>query len=131
MSDEKDVAEIVGDAPPGIAYERLAAAQVLGYQRCTACAHAVFTPRVLCPACGSVELTWTASAGVGSVYSVTTLQPRHQQPHAVALIDLDEGFRMMSQVVDVPAGEVAIDSRVQVVFRDAEDGPLPYFRPVS
>jgi uncharacterized OB-fold protein len=81
--------------------------------------------------CGSVELTWTASAGVGSVYSVTTLQPRHQQPHAVALIDLDEGFRMMSQVVDVPAGEVAIDSRVQVVFRDAEDGPLPYFRPVS
>lgn len=131
MTSHPDIAAAVGDAPPQTAYERLLARHVLGYQHCADCQAAVFSPRVLCPACGSRELAWRASAGVGTVYSVTTISPRGEESYAVALVDLDEGFRMMSNVVDVPAEEVRIDARVSVVFGDTDDGPLPFFRPVA
>ncbi|GAA0402806.1 hypothetical protein Acor_68240 [Acrocarpospora corrugata] len=92
--------------------DRLAAGEV-AFQRCDDCRAAVFQPRVLCPACGSTRLTWGQSAGLGTVYSVSVLSPRDGRPYSVALIDLDEGFRMMSTVVGMPAGDVRIGMRVR------------------
>lgn len=65
--------------------------------------------------------TWAVSAGRGVVYATTTVRPRDGAPRDITLVDLDEGFRMMSRVVD---GPVAIGTRVTVAW----DGDLPVFR---
>lgn len=118
------------DTAPGVVYQRMLAQGELGYQRCESCQHAVFYPRVLCPACGGDTLTWQVSRGLGSIYSVTTVRVRDGADYNVSLVDLDEGFRMMTNVVDSDPAEVEIGRRVQVVFRPqegAEGTMLPQF----
>ncbi len=87
----------------------------LRYQRCANCGEAVFFPRVACPHCGSDRLEWADSAGAGTVYSTTTTRSRTGD-YNVALIDLDEGFRMMCTVRDDLGGEVRIGERVHAVL---------------
>ena len=84
-------------------------------QRCSGCSQHVYYPRELCPHCGSGDLALVAPAGTGTVYSSTTVR---RKPEAggdlnVALIDLDEGVRLMSRVEGVPASDVRIGQRVQ------------------
>ena len=62
----------------------------------------VFFPRVICPTTGSDRLEWRTSAGFGTVYATTVVHPQNGPPYNVALIDVDEGFRMMSRVEDIP-----------------------------
>lgn len=100
----------------------------LAFQR-GACGRAVFPPRVVAPAGVSGPLRWAVSAGRGRVHSVTTVHPRGEAPHALALVDLDEGFRMMSRIdADDPAA-VPIGAPVRVAFRSlaADEPPLPVF----
>jgi hypothetical protein len=70
---------------------------------------------------------WRVSAGLGTVHATTVARPRGQEPYNVALIDLDEGFRMMSRVEDLPPQDVRIGMRVRVRFDDGEEHPLPVF----
>ena len=70
---------------------------------------AVFYPRT------GPGLEWRVSAGAGTVYSVTWIHPRDGEPYNVVLVDLDEGFRMMSRV---RGGRPAIGDRVRVAFED-------------
>jgi uncharacterized protein len=86
---------VTDGARPGGTYRDALARGVLAYQVCAACAHVVFFPRVLCPACGSTDLEWRESACRGSVYAVTTLHPRDESPYSVALVDVAEGFRVL------------------------------------
>jgi uncharacterized protein len=85
---------------------------------------AVFYPRLVSPFSGTAALEWRTSAGLGTVYSTTTLHARDAEPRSLALIDLDEGFRMMSRIVGPPA---AIGARVRVRF----EGDLPVFAVVA
>ncbi len=83
---------------------------------------------MLCPVCGSGALDWRESAGRGTVYATTAVHSRDRDPRNVVLVDLDEGFRMMSRVEDVPAEEVEIGTRVRFeVRRDEEDEPVAVF----
>ena len=70
----------------------------LAYQFSPNAGKAVFYPRVLCPFTGSGKLEWRISKGVGTVYATTVVHPAEGAPYNVALIDCDEGFRMMSRV---------------------------------
>lgn len=90
----------------------------LAYQRCGSCTSAVFPPRVLCPVCSSGALVWETSAGGGSVYSASTLSPRNADPYTVVLVDLDEGFRVMSVVTGAAA---PLGHRVHVAARPSDD----------
>lgn len=101
----------------------------LAYQRCRGCAAAVFYPRVTCPACGGGDLAWRESAGLGTVYATSALARRDADPYAVTLVDLDEGFRMMSTVVGIPAENVRIGMRVRARIepRDGGRDPRPVF----
>jgi uncharacterized OB-fold protein len=85
----------------------------LAYQWSPQAGRAVFYPRVLCPFTGSDRLEWRLSAGFGTVYATTVTHPREGAPYNVALIDLDEGFRMMSRVEDLPPEAVKIGMRVR------------------
>jgi uncharacterized OB-fold protein len=123
MSQEKGSAEA-----PTTAYRRHLQSGKLGYQRCADCSAAVFYPRVLCPVCGSRALEWRESAGRGTVYATTAVHGRDRDPRNVVLVDLDEGFRMMSRIEDVPAEEVEIGARVRFEVRqDEEDEPVAVF----
>lgn len=106
-------------------------------QRCGSCGALQFYPRAICSACLSQDLSWQKATGFGTVYSYTIVHRppspafAPQVPYVVALIDLDEGVRMMSHVVDCPPDQVAIGQRVQVAFRDeTPEITLPVFRPV-
>lgn len=71
----------------------------------------VFYPRV-------GEYEWRVSEGRGTVYASTTVRRRGEDPHDVSLVELDEGFRMMSRVVGVAPEDVRIGMRVVVRFDD-------------
>lgn len=127
MSDVVTVEDLSPETAPGVVYDRYLKEGKLAFQRCTACDKAIFFPRVLCPACGSDQLRWEESAGTGTVYSTTTNHPRNQDPVNISLIDVDEGFRMMSSVVGTPAADVTIGLRVKVQVETGVDEPRPLF----
>ncbi|AOB31159.1 hypothetical protein AKI39_11285 [Bordetella sp. H567] len=105
----------------------------LAYQYSTLANKPVFFPRVLCPYTGQDCLEWRISAGTGTVYSTSVVHPRKGEPYNVALIDCDEGFRLMSRVEGVPPMAVAIGMRVRFHAHAADtddDDPYPVFKPV-
>ncbi|HEY6761709.1 MAG TPA: OB-fold domain-containing protein [Baekduia sp.] len=72
--------------------------------------------------------TWRVSAGRGTVYATTVVRPRGGEAYNLVLVDLDEGFRMMSRVVGVAPEAVAVGARVLLAWEDGEDDvPLPVF----
>lgn len=113
---------------PAQGYTDGLAAGELRFQHCADCDQAVFYPRVLCPHCGSEALVWRACAGLGTVYATTVLHKRGVDPYNVALIDLDEGFRMMSRVEGVAPQDVVIGARVRVAVVIEDGEPLAVFR---
>jgi uncharacterized protein len=103
----------------------------LAFQR-TRDGRAVFFPRLAAPRTGETGLEWQVSAGLGTVYSATTIHPKGEPAYNVSLIDMDEGFRLMSRVEGVDAASVRIGLRVRVrIERDAEGTPLPVFDAVE
>lgn len=105
----------------------------LAYQMCTDDGRAVFYPRVTAPGSGSPNLEWRVSKGFGTVYSTTVVHYRNEPPINVALIDLDEGFRMMSRVEGVDPMDVKIGMRVKVRMDpgDEKQSPYPVFTPAG
>ena len=103
-------------------------------QRCRDCDSYVFIPQPFCSACQGESLDWIESGGRGTVYSLTTVyrpqRPEFQAPYTVAIVELDEGFHMLTNLVDCESEEMAIGLRVEVSFRRMSDEiTLPMFRP--
>jgi uncharacterized protein len=111
----------------------------LTYPTCNACGNVIFFPRQHCPNCGATEQTWHTSKGEGTVYSYSVIRQNRNPAfkdlgaYALAYIDLDEGFRMMSNVVGVadPTRDIAIGMRVKVQWEDqpGAEVALPLFAP--
>ncbi len=102
-------------------------------QRCAGCGALRHPPRPMCPRCNSLEWNTVESAGRGSVYSFVL--PRHPDfgfadPHIVALVELDEGTRIVTNLVDVDPAQVTIGQRVVVRYETFDgDLTLPFFTP--
>ena len=105
----------------------------LAYQFSREAGRAVFYPRVLCPFTGSDQLEWRISKGLGTVYATTVVHPAEGNPFNVALVDCDEGFRLMSRVEDIAPEQVRIGQRVRfrVHRQDGDEAPYPVFAPVE
>ena len=105
----------------------------LAYQFSPGAGKAVFYPRVLCPFTGSGKLEWRLSKGLGTVHATTVVHPAEGKPYNVALIDCDEGFRLMSRVEDIDPMAVKIGQRVRFrVHRPGgEEPPCPVFVPTE
>ena len=125
--------EMTWEEAPALAYRRHLENGKLGYQRCADCSAAVFYPRVLCPVGGSGALEWRESAGRGTVYATTAVYSRNRDPRNVVLVDLDEGFRMMTNIVGVkdPIEDISCGMRVKLRWEDQGEGELslPMFEP--
>lgn len=110
---------------------------LLRFQRCASCGSIVFHPRRHCTNCLSTDLVWETSKGEGVIYTFSIVRQswhpffRGRTPYAVAWVDLDEGFRMMSNIValDDPASELSVGQRVVVEWEDHEELSIPLFRP--
>lgn len=101
-------------------------------QQCGACSKYLFYPRVLCPYCGSTDLRVKEASGRGTVYSTTIVR---QKPEAggdynIALIEIEEGPRMMSQVIGVPAAEVKIGMAIKAKISEIDGQPAVVFEKV-
>lgn len=105
----------------------------LAYQVCTDDNTPVFFPRAVAPRSGSANLEWRVSKGLGTVYATTVVHYKNEAPLNVALIDMDEGFRMMSRVEDIDAMDVKIGMRVKVRMHpgDEKQEPYPVFTPAG
>ena len=82
---------------------------------------------------GSDNLEWRVSAGLGTVHATTVVHPQQGAPFNVALVDVDEGFRLMSRVEDIEPMDVKIGMRVKFRVHPAEgeEPPYPVFTPAG
>jgi len=108
----------------------------LVFQKCKDCGTIVHPPRPMCPQCHSLEKEWAPSRGKGEVHSrVTYLESPHpsfKAPYSVVLVELDEGPRLVSNMVDVEPDDIQIGMAVEVVFDDiSEELTLAKFRKVG
>jgi uncharacterized OB-fold protein len=96
----------------------------LHFQRCSDCGTWRHVPREMCAACGSWKWEWAQSSGRGTVFTWTVvaraLHPAFQQnvPYAPAVIEMEEGVRLLSEVVDCAPDQLEIGMQVEVVFDD-------------
>lgn len=107
-------------------------------RKCKACGQLHFMPRHLCPACWSDQLEWVDARGTGTVHSFTVIHRASDPafaplvPYVVALVELDEGPRMMANILGAGAMDVKIGDPVRVTFEDRGDGALlPQFERAS
>jgi uncharacterized protein len=106
----------------------------LRLQRCDACAHVYFPPRPFCPKCAGRAVSWFAASGHGILYSYVIHHrpvPGFTPPYSIAVVQLDEGPRMMTNIIDCPQTPEALqlDMRVEVTFKQLNDEIyLPQFR---
>lgn len=105
-------------------------------QQCLACHQHQFYPRSLCVHCGADHLEWVEVSGWGRIASFTVVRrgisPAYPAPYVVALVDLDEGPRMMSQIHTADASSLAIGLSVHVAFEPwVDDLVLPVFKPAQ
>jgi hypothetical protein len=109
---------------------------VLRVQRCRDCGEHVFIPEPLCTACQGQNLEWVDSTGRGSVYSFTVVhrpqRPEFRVPYTVAIVELEEGWHMLTNLVEIAPEDVRIGLPVEVLFEKlSEQITLPYFRPAK
>jgi uncharacterized OB-fold protein len=104
-------------------------------QRCTIDGHHEWTPQFACSKCLNESLEWVAVSGLAQVYSYSVVQrpqsPEFEVPYIVAIVELDEGPRMLTSLVDISPGEVHIGMRVRVSFEDAGELALYRFGPAA
>lgn len=105
--------------------------------RCTQCDLVIFYPRLICPDCQSADLEWQTMAGTGTVYTYSVDHAgggrtwKEHAPFVVAYVELDEGPRMLTNIVDCDPADVSVGMAVTAVFDDTGEGnALVRFRPI-
>lgn len=93
--------------------------------QCEACGRFSFPPKPFCPHCWHRAVRWAPLAGTGRLYAATAIHAapmvfRDQAPYRVGIVDLDEGIRLATRLLDAPS----LDSRVRLVVMQHSDGPL-------
>jgi uncharacterized OB-fold protein len=106
----------------------------LRVQHCPSCGRLRHPPGPLCPACGADKQDWIVACGRGTVFSYVVHHhpkvPGKQPPFVVALVELEEGVRMLGEVIDVDPAEVEIGMPVEVAMTTIDDElTLPFWRP--
>ncbi|AQZ69689.1 Bll2959 protein [[Actinomadura] parvosata subsp. kistnae] len=114
------------------------AAGELRIQRCEPCARHYFYPRPRCPRCGGDQVEWVRASGRATLYSyVINHRPapgfEDDAPYAIAVVELEEGVRMMTNIVGVPntPEHLELDMELRVVFERRGDVSVPLFEPVG
>ncbi len=100
----------------------------LRVQRCRSCNQLVFYPREICPYCSGHEFSWEKLSGRGKIYSFTVVRrpflPEFDAmaPYIYAIVELEEGIKLASNIINCPVDEVFIGMAVQATFQEQEEG---------
>lgn len=133
-------AEQIGSKGTGDEFYAWCARGELRLRRCGACREWCHVPRLTCPNCASTSWAWERVAGTGRVYSFTivhrAMHPAFMGdvPYAVVVVELDEGPRIVSGLVDCAPEAVVMEMPVEVVFESSDrmgERVLPLFRPIG
>jgi len=107
-------------------------------QKCSSCGTVRFYPRALCPSCMSSKTDYLRASGRGRVYTFTVTYQnqapgfRDELPYVMAYVELDEGPRILTNIINTPPGEVTIDLPVEVVFEDIDENlAIPKFQRIQ
>lgn len=122
--------------PDTAPYWEGAAAGELRIQQCTSCTRYYFYPRPFCPNCGSAEVEWRVTSGRATLVSYVINHrpiPPTDEPLVIALVQLEEGPRMMTNVVGVePLPEnLPLDLPLRVTFEERGEHSIPVFTPAE
>ncbi|WP_017935417.1 Zn-ribbon domain-containing OB-fold protein [Nocardioides sp. Iso805N] len=122
--------------PETAPYWEGARAGELRIQRCRACTQAYFYPRPYCPQCGSADVEWFVTSGRATLASYIISEraaPGFDAPYAIAIVELEEGPRMMTNIVEVePTPErLVLDMALEVRFEDRGEITVPVFAPAG
>lgn len=130
--------EEIGSKGTGDEFYAWCARGELRIRRCGACREWCHVPRLICPSCASAQWAWERVKGTGRVYSYTVVhRAMHPAfmgsvPYAVLVVELDEGPRVVSGLVDCAVADIAMEMPVEVVFQADDrmgERVLPLFRP--
>ncbi len=135
------MAKAIQHPRPGIDWETRAfwegcARHELVLQRCRRCQAVQHRPRALCASCLADDIEHFIASGRGSVHTFTVTYQNHAPgfrealPYVLAYVELEEGVRMLTNLVDCPPDSIEIGMPVRVTFADLEEGvSIPRFRP--
>ena len=121
-----------GPGPDAVFAEALAE-KIFKIQHCRSCDAHVFYPRALCTECGSPDLEWIVASGDGTVYATSVVRQRPEvgENYNIALVDLAEGPRMTTRVVDIAPEDVRIGASVTAFVGDIDGNQVVLFRPAG
>jgi uncharacterized OB-fold protein len=115
-----------GDEP----YFQAAGEGKLLLKKCNQCGQHHHYPRAMCPFCWSDKVEWVQAKGTGEIYTYTVTRRGGPVPYCIAYVQLDEGPRMMTNIVDTDLDTIKIGQRVKVTFKKTEGGQsVPCFAP--
>ena len=103
-------------------------------RRCHTCGHAHHPPRPACPICWSDEVVWEDASGVGALYTFSVIHENDLAPfsaglpYVVAVVELDEGPRFMTTIIDSDPDDLQVGAPVSVVFVDRDGVSIPVFK---
>lgn len=101
----------------------------LRLKTCNDCQKTHYHPRNHCPFCFSSSTQWINAKGTGTIYSLSTMQ-RIETPYTIAYIELAEGPKMLTNIVNCPPEQLKIGQSVKLTFQPSENGQLiPVFEP--
>lgn len=107
------------------------------YQHCKDCEEVIFYPKIVCPNCMGTNLDWKESTGKGKIFTFTVAYDfappefASSTPYALAVVNLEEGFSMLTNIVDCDLNKIECDMPVEVLFDPVTpEITLPKFRPV-
>lgn len=107
-------------------------------KRCSTCGAAHFYPRPFCPTCWGEDVEWEEASGAATLYTYSTVHVNdlppfpERVPYVAAIVELLEGPRMMTNVVDCAPEALAVGMALQVTYRDLDDEfTIPVFAPAS
>jgi uncharacterized OB-fold protein len=113
-------------------------AHELRFQKCNQCGHVRWPPAIICPECHGEDTVWITAAGHGRVYTYVVYHVAYhpgfkgELPYVVAIVELDEGPHIYTNIIECSTDEVYCDMTVEVVWDDVTtELTLPKFRPVQ
>jgi len=108
------------------------------YQQCSDCDEVIFFPKILCPECMSRNLAWKQSSGKGKIFSYTVTygyappEFTSETPYVLAIVKMDEGYKLMTNIIESDFDKLSCDLPVEVVFDPVTpEITLPKFRLVN
>jgi len=134
MSEEKRAKKpIPRPSPESLPFWEAAKEKRLLLPRCNHCGCFFFPPSQRCRHCLSADTGWTESRGTGRIYSFVVYHRAYHPafeadiPYVVAIVELDEGVRLLSNIVAAPPENVRCDARVRVTFEQRDGASIPMF----